>query len=139
LTNGKRAAEKNKMKKDKISRNKVFRIVPNIYSDNMKESKKFYIQFLQSDLVMDMQWILTFASKTNPSAQISILKNETKHKIDNQNTFLSIEVSNVDELYHRAKEHNYEIPYELTDEDWGVRRFFVKDPNGATLNIVMHK
>jgi hypothetical protein len=26
----------------------------------------------------------------------------------------------------------------LTDEPWGVRRFFVRDPSGKVLNILSH-
>jgi hypothetical protein len=29
--------------------------------------------------------------------------------------------------------------YPLTDEPWRVRRFFVKDPNGAVLNVASHR
>jgi hypothetical protein len=27
----------------------------------------------------------------------------------------------------------------ITDEDWGLRRFFVRDPNGAVSNITEHR
>jgi predicted enzyme related to lactoylglutathione lyase len=30
------------------------------------------------------------------------------------------------------------IVYPLTDEPWGVRRFFVVDPNGAIINVLSH-
>ena len=26
----------------------------------------------------------------------------------------------------------------LTNEPWGVRRFFVRDPNGAVINVMQH-
>jgi hypothetical protein len=26
----------------------------------------------------------------------------------------------------------------MTDEDWGLRRFFVRDPNGAIINVTQH-
>jgi len=29
--------------------------------------------------------------------------------------------------------------YPLTDEPWGVRRFFVRDPNGVVLNVMSHR
>jgi catechol 2,3-dioxygenase-like lactoylglutathione lyase family enzyme len=32
-----------------------------------------------------------------------------------------------------------EIVYPLTDEDWGLRRFFVRDPNGAVINVTEHR
>jgi hypothetical protein len=28
--------------------------------------------------------------------------------------------------------------YELTDEEWGVRRFFVKEPSGVIVNVMAH-
>ena len=32
-----------------------------------------------------------------------------------------------------------ELVYPLTEEPWGVRRFFVKDPNGVVLNVASHR
>ena len=32
-----------------------------------------------------------------------------------------------------------EIVYPLTDEEWGLRRFFVRDPNGAVINVTEHR
>ncbi|MGS2764106.1 VOC family protein [Sinomicrobium sp. M5D2P9] len=116
----------------------IRRIVPNIYSDNLEKSKQFYTRFLEMELVMDMGWILTFASKENPTAQISVFENTKKETLNNTAIFLSIEVSDVDQLYERAKNQGWEIVYPITDEPWGVRRFFVKDPNGATINILEH-
>ncbi len=114
------------------------RIVPNISSENLEKSKIFYIDFLGMELVMDMGWILTFASKDNSTAQISILQNDKKEKPDNQSIFLSIEISDVAKMYEKAKQMNCNITYEITDEPWDVRRFFVLDPNGATINLMTH-
>jgi predicted enzyme related to lactoylglutathione lyase len=116
----------------------INRIVPNIFSVDVEGSKQFYVGFLGMELVMDMEWILTFASKDNPSSQISILQFDKKGKLDNSATFLSIEVSDIDKLYERAIKQNIEIVYPITDEPWGVRRFFVKEPNGATINLLAH-
>jgi len=51
---------------------------------------------------------------------------------------LTIEVENVDEIHAKAVERGVTISYPLTDEPWGVRRFFMVDPNGLTLNIMCH-
>lgn len=116
----------------------IHRIVPNIYSDNLEKSKRFYTGFLEMDLAMDMKWIMTFASKSNSAIQLSILKNEVEKILDNSAIFISIEVADVDEVYSRAKEQGVQIVYSITNEPWEVRRFFIKDPNGATLNILSH-
>jgi len=116
----------------------ILRIVPNIYSNNIEASKKFYTRFLEMELVMDMDWILTFASKENPKAQISIFQNDENKPLDNKAIFISIEVSDIDQWYKRAKAQKIEIVYPITLEPWGVKRFFIQEPNGATINLLSH-
>lgn len=114
------------------------RIVPNIYSNDIEASKRFYTGFLDMELAMDMDWVLTFVSTENRTAQISIFRNEEGRPLDNSALFLSIEVSDIDQWHERALEQSIEIVYPITNEDWGVRRFFVKDPNGVTINLLTH-
>jgi uncharacterized glyoxalase superfamily protein PhnB len=99
---------------------------------------EFYIDFLGMELAMDMGWILTFVSKENTTAQISIFRNNKDKPLDNSGVFLSIEVADIDTWYEQAKAKNIEIMYPITNEDWGVRRFFVRDPNGVTINLLAH-
>ncbi len=86
---------------------------------------------------MDMGWILTFISESNPTAQINVLHSEQRN-IDNSNVAISIESSDVERLYKKALAGNLEVVYPLKTEAWGVKRFFVKDPNGVTVNIMCH-
>ncbi|MBZ4190182.1 VOC family protein [Niabella beijingensis] len=116
----------------------INRIVPNIYSDDLEKSKDFYRGFLHMDIIMDHGWVLTFASKKNPLAQVNVLENQKKEVLNNERIFLSVEVSDVNGMYRKAKELGLEITYPIANEPWGVRRFFVKDPNGATINLLSH-
>ncbi len=34
--------------------------------------------------------------------------------------------------------HRVDIVHPLTDEAWGVRRFFVRDPDGHVINVLSH-
>jgi uncharacterized glyoxalase superfamily protein PhnB len=43
-----------------------------------------------------------------------------------------------DTIYERAVAAGADIVYPLTDEEWGLWRFFVRDPNGAVINVTMH-
>ena len=116
---------------------KIRRIVPDISSTNLEENKKFYADFMGLKLAMDMKWILTFISESNPTAQINII--QSKEPIDvNSGVGISFEVSDIDLMYKKAKSNNYEITYPITNEPWGVRRFFVKDPNGVIINLMTH-
>lgn len=51
---------------------------------------------------------------------------------------ISIEVDDVDAVYKQAIELGHEIEYELTDEPWGVRKFYLRDPARMLLNILAH-
>jgi len=112
----------------------IRRVVPDIKSHNLAESRAFYVDFLGLELAMDMGFVMTFVSPSNPTAQISV-------QDDGGSTLLpdvSVEVADVDQVHKRAVERGLKIVYPLTDEPWGVRRFFVVDPNGTILNVLSH-
>ena len=51
---------------------------------------------------------------------------------------ISVAVDDVDVAYAEARRRGYEIAHPLTQEPWGTRRFFVRDPNGVVVNVVGH-
>ncbi|TMI77042.1 MAG: glyoxalase [Bacillati bacterium ANGP1] len=112
----------------------IRRVVPNVKSDKFEESRSFYGDFLGFNVGMDLGWIITFVSPTNQTAQISILRSDQSGIHPN----ISIEVADVDAVHATAVARGLKIAYPLTDEPWGVRRFFVVDPNGLVLNILSH-
>ncbi|HYR22815.1 MAG TPA: VOC family protein [Chthoniobacterales bacterium] len=114
----------------------VKRVVPDIVSARIEESRKFYTEFLGFDVAMDMGWVLTFASPSNPTAQITLVREAEKTKPQPN---LSIEVDDVDAAHGKAVTLGLQIVYPLTDEPWGVRRFFVADPNGVIINVLSHR
>ena len=67
----------------------INRIVPNIKSVKLEESKMFYTDLLGLKLVMDMDWVLTFSSESNPLAQINVLVSEDK-EVSNSDTFITV-------------------------------------------------
>jgi catechol 2,3-dioxygenase-like lactoylglutathione lyase family enzyme len=114
----------------------IRRVVPNITSDRPDESRAFYSDFLGFEVGMDMGWIITFVSPTNPTAQISVFGSDGSAPVVPQ---ITVEVTDVDALHAVAKRRNLEIVHPLTDESWGVRRFFVRDPNGTVVNLMSHR
>jgi uncharacterized glyoxalase superfamily protein PhnB len=100
-----------------------------------RQNRAFYVDFLGLSLAMDMGFVMTFVSPSNPTAQISVVRDDGgPTPLPN----VSVEVADVDQLHKRAVERGLEIVYPLTDEPWGVRRFFVVDPNGTILNVLSH-
>jgi catechol 2,3-dioxygenase-like lactoylglutathione lyase family enzyme len=114
----------------------VRRIVPNIEAPDPSESRAFYERVLGLSVAMDMGWIVTFASPSNPTAQLSVVASDSR---DEPHADISIEVSDVDACHAAAQQQGFAIVYPLTDEPWGVRRFFVRDPNGTIVNVVSHE
>ena len=51
---------------------------------------------------------------------------------------LSIEVDDVEEALARITKAKIKIEYGPADEPWSVRRFYVRDPFGKLVNILMH-
>jgi catechol 2,3-dioxygenase-like lactoylglutathione lyase family enzyme len=114
---------------------KIRRVVPDISTDHIEESRDFYAGFLGFQIAMDMGWVITFASKSNPAAQVTVIRSEQSEIIYPQ---MSIEVDDVDQAHALAVKRNLKIVYPLVDEPWGVRRFFVADPNGVIINVLSH-
>jgi catechol 2,3-dioxygenase-like lactoylglutathione lyase family enzyme len=44
----------------------------------------------------------------------------------------------VDAAHAEAVQAGHEVLYGPVDEPWGVRRFFVRDPNGVVISVLSH-
>jgi|SRR5579862_6737573 len=113
----------------------VKRIVPDIKSKDLEASRQFYVEVLGLEVAMDMGFIVTLVSPTNPTAQVSLIRDDGSSQILPQ---MSVEVADVDAVHSRAVARGLRIVYPLTSEPWGVRRFFVTDPNGTVINVMSH-
>jgi catechol 2,3-dioxygenase-like lactoylglutathione lyase family enzyme len=113
----------------------IRRVVPDVTSDKPEESKEFYTNVLGFDLAMDMGWIMTFVSPTQSTAQINVLRSDATAPVS---PAFSVEVADVDAVHAIAVVRGLEIVHPLTTEPWGVRRFFVRDPNGVVINVMHH-
>ncbi|GGP54352.1 VOC family protein [Streptomyces abikoensis] len=112
----------------------VRRVVPNIRSEAGRESREFY-GLLGFEEVMNHGWIMTLASPSSPAAQISVMTDDRTAPIAPD---MSVEVDDVDAAYAVMVKSGAEIIHPLQDEEWGVRRFFVRDPSGRVVNVLGH-
>lgn len=113
----------------------VKRIVVDIATDNVPGVREFYEALFDLGPVMDQGWIVTLASGETAKVQLSIA---SEGGSGTPVPDVSIEVDDVDATYARATAMGAEITYDITDEPWGVRRFFAQDPAGKILNILAH-
>jgi catechol 2,3-dioxygenase-like lactoylglutathione lyase family enzyme len=112
----------------------ISKAVPIIRSNRPAETRDFFVDLLGFEVAMDMGWVTTVASPTNPSAQVSIVGND-----DMAAPGISIEVADVDAVHAKAVEQGFEIAYPLRDEEWGVRRVMVRGPGGTIVNVLSHR
>jgi catechol 2,3-dioxygenase-like lactoylglutathione lyase family enzyme len=114
----------------------IRRAVPDFATERMEESREFYVGLLGFEVAMDMDWVVTLVSPDNATAQIILMTNDATAPVHPD---VSIEVSDVDAVHAEAQRRGEEIVHPLTDEPWGVRRFFVRDPNGKVVNVLSHQ
>ena len=113
----------------------IRRVVPDINSARVDESREFYVGVLGFKVAMDLGWVVTFASPTNPTAQITIIRDDGSSRVVPQ---VTVEVEDVDAVHAEAVRRGADVVYPLTNEHWGVRRFFLRDPNGVVVNVMRH-
>lgn len=113
----------------------VKRIVIDIASNDLTKARYFYQDILGLDKLMDHGWIATYGSNEPMSVQISFA---SEGGSGTPVPDISIEVDDVDSAYSQMKAAGFLVEYELTNEPWGVRRFYVRDPFGKLVNILAH-
>jgi uncharacterized glyoxalase superfamily protein PhnB len=107
--------------------------VPNIRADQPAETRDFFVELFGFEVAMDLGWVTTVASPDNPSVQITIIGSD-----DMAAPGITVGVADVDQVHAKAVELGLEIAYPLRDEEWGVRRFMLREPSGTVVNVVSH-
>lgn len=113
----------------------VRRVVPNLTVGDVDAARDVYVGTLGLIEVMNHGWILTLAD-ADRRHQISLM---TKDLTAPVNPDVSVEVDDVDAAHDQAVSAGLRIVHPLTDEDWGVRRFFFQDPSGNVVNVLGHR
>jgi len=113
----------------------VIKIVANLAAADVPGVAAFYQDLLGLNVLMDMGWINTLGVDTLAPVQLSIA---SQGGGDAPVPDLSITVEDVEDIYAQAITMGAPISYPLTDEPWGVTRFFVTDPMGRAINILEH-
>lgn len=114
---------------------KVKRIVANIGTGDVAGARRFYGDLLGLDILMDQGWIATYGSDEKMGVQLSVM---SEGGSGTPVPDLSVEVDDLDAALDRMKAAGVPLEYGPADEPWGVRRFYVRDPFGRLVNILVH-
>ena len=115
----------------------VRRIVPYLEGPDFEALTDFYTGALGLDAAMEAENFLGLASRQNSSAQIVAAAPGTEQPLPR----LGIDVGDpaaVDAVHEECVRRGLEIVYPLTDEPWGIHRFFVRDPCGNVISVLAH-
>ena len=111
------------------------RITANLPVPDIEATKSFYTDYLGlSTEEFNMGWVARY---TSPESGAS-LQLVTRDASAPEDSVMSVHTDDVESAYEQAQKLGYEIVHPLTTEPWGVRRFFVRAPDGNVINIVHH-
>jgi catechol 2,3-dioxygenase-like lactoylglutathione lyase family enzyme len=113
----------------------VRRVMPILTVPDLDAARAAYVRVRGLREVMNLGWIVTLADE-ELRHQVSLM---TKDKTAPVNPNVSIEVDDVDAAHQAAVDAGLQIVHPLSDEEWGVRRFFVADPAGNVINVLTHR
>ncbi|PKH52262.1 hypothetical protein CXF68_16870 [Tenacibaculum sp. Bg11-29] len=118
---------------------KINRIMTNICSDNLPESRNFYTKLFDFNVDFDSDWFIHLISK-DKKLELGIIDRTNdivpKDFQDNpQGFYVTFVVDSADEIFQIAESENFEIISEPTDTFYGQRRLLLKDPNGVLVDI----
>ena len=115
---------------------RVTGINANLPVTEIAAARDFYTDYLGLSVEeFDLGWVARYRS---PSGEASV-QLVTRDATAPDDSVISVHVgAGVDEAYAEAERRGYEIVYPLAEEAWGVRRFFVRAPDGNVINMVSH-
>ena len=113
----------------------VIRVVADLFAEDPATRADFYRRLLGMETAMDMGWITTLTCAGSQSPQITFAREGGG---GTPLPALSIEVDDFGAVLARVAEMGLTPEYGPVTEPWGVRRFFLRDPAGALINILTH-
>ena len=113
----------------------VTRIIANLTAPDPVALAKFYAEVFGLDLPFDMGWI---AFLTNDTTQKIELHTASQGGNGTELPVISIGVDDLDAVEASVRAAGAEVVYGPAKEEWGLRRFFFRDPAGNLINVVDH-
>ena len=112
------------------------RVLTNLPVADIEVAKGFYTGFLGlSSEEFNLGWVARFTCPET-GANVQLVSGDATAPEDSA---MSVQTDDVEAAYEEAQRLGYEIVHPLTTEPWGVRRFFVRAPDGTVINIAAHR
>lgn len=114
---------------------RAMRVSANLKVDDIDSAKSFYTDLLGLNTEeFNLGWVPRLTN-SDTEAHVQLV---TRDATAPQGADISVHAEDVDAAYEQAVKR-YEIVHPVTTEEWGVRRFLVRAPDGTVVNIVQHR
>jgi len=115
------------------------RLLPNICSGNLPETKNFYIKLFDFKIDFESDWFIHLVSEDR-KLELGIIDKSNElipkdFQKSTQGIYITFVVKNADELFSIAKSEKFEILKKPMDTSYGQRRFLLKDPSGTLVDV----
>jgi catechol 2,3-dioxygenase-like lactoylglutathione lyase family enzyme len=98
-------------------------------------AKSFYADYLGlSTEEFNMGWVARYTSPET-GANVQLVTHDATAP---ESPVISVHTDDIEGAYAEAQQLGYEIVHPITTEAWGLRRFFVRAPDGSVINIANH-
>jgi catechol 2,3-dioxygenase-like lactoylglutathione lyase family enzyme len=116
------------------------RILTNICSDRLRESRDFYVALLGFEVNYDSDWYVQLRSPENQELEFGIISRTSglvpaEFQKAPTGMYVTFVVPDVDVVYSKAVSLGMTIVQEPKNEFYGQRRFLTVDPNGCLIDI----
>jgi len=115
----------------------IRRIHPYVETNDLEASRSFYTEVFGLEVAMQTP-VMGLQAPDLTCAQVIVCP----HGFESPQPDFGIDVGDpeaVDRAHARVHDRGLRVVYRLTDEPWGVRRFFVEDPDGRIINVLAHR
>lgn len=110
-------------------------VITNLHTDDIERAWEFFGFLGLTENGMNQGWVARFTSAAS-GASVQVV---TRDATAPEDSVMTIKVDDVDAAYEDAQQRGYEIVHPITDEPWGIRRFFVRSPDGHVINVAQHR
>ncbi len=116
----------------------VTRIVPNLPVSDVARANDLYAQIFELRIGMDVGWVGNLGAADATAVQLQVMTSDAAAPCNPAISVGLATPAEVDAIHERVVAAGLEIVHPLTDEDWGVHRFFFRDHDGNVVNVVAH-
>ena len=110
-------------------------VITNLHTDDVERAREFFRFLGLTEESMNQGWVARFGSADSGACVQVVTRDATAP----EDSVMTIKVDDVDAAYEQARQRGYEIVHPITDETWGIRRFFVRSPDGHVINVARHR